>query len=40
MAKLTTLQIRRYRPEEEEEPVWQSFEVPCRDEWMVFESRS
>ena len=37
MAESTTLQIRRYRPEEEEEPVWQSFEVPCRDEWMVLD---
>ncbi|MFQ5657430.1 MAG: succinate dehydrogenase iron-sulfur subunit [Candidatus Methylomirabilales bacterium] len=37
MAESITLQIRRYRPEEEEEPVWQSFEVPRRDEWMVLD---
>ncbi len=37
MPESITLQIQRYRPEEEEEPVWQSFEVPCRDEWMVLD---
>ncbi len=37
MAESITLQIRRYRPEEEEEPVWQSFEVPRYDEWMVLD---
>ena len=37
MAESVTLQIRRYRPEKEEKPVWQSFEVPRRDEWMVLD---
>ncbi len=37
MTESITLQIRRYRPEEEEKPVWQSFEVPRRDEWMVLD---
>ncbi len=37
MAESITLQIQRYRPEEEEEPVWQSFEVPRHDEWMVLD---
>ncbi len=37
MAESIMLQIRRYRPEEEEEPVWQSFEVPRHDEWMVLD---
>ncbi|MEE9126437.1 MAG: succinate dehydrogenase/fumarate reductase iron-sulfur subunit, partial [Planctomycetota bacterium] len=37
MAESITLQIRRYRPEEEQEPVWESFEVPCRDEWMLLD---
>ncbi len=37
MAGTITLKVRRYRPEEEEEPVWQSFEVPRRDEWMVLD---
>ena len=38
MAESITLQIRRYRPEEEEEPVWESFEVPRHDEWMVLDA--
>jgi len=37
MAESITIEIRRYRPEQEDEPVWQSFEVPCRDEWMVLD---
>jgi fumarate reductase iron-sulfur subunit len=37
MAQSITIEIRRYRPEQEDEPVWQSFEVPCRDEWMVLD---
>ncbi len=37
MAETITLQIQRYRPEEEEEPVWESFEVPRHDEWMVLD---
>ncbi len=37
MAESITLQIQRYRPEEEEEPVWHSFEVPRHDEWMVLD---
>jgi len=37
MASSITLQIRRYRPEDEREPVWESFEVPDRPEWMVLD---
>ncbi len=37
MAESITLQVGRYRPEEEQEPVWESFEVPCRDEWMLLD---
>jgi fumarate reductase iron-sulfur subunit len=33
-----TLQVRRYRPEEETEPVWQRYEVPFRSEWMVLDA--
>ena len=35
----TTIEIavRRYRPEVEVEPSWQSYEVPCRREWMVLD---
>ncbi len=38
MAESITLQIRRYRPEEEQEPVWESFEVPLHDEWMILDA--
>ena len=38
MADLVTLQVRRYRPEEEEAPTWQSYEVPLRREWMVLDA--
>ena len=37
MSDSITLQIQRYRPEREDEPVWESFEVPRRDEWMVLD---
>jgi fumarate reductase iron-sulfur subunit len=33
-----TLEVRRYRPEAEAEPAWQSYEVPLRDEWMVLDA--
>jgi len=32
-----TIEVQRYRPEEEREPSWQSYEVPCRREWMVLD---
>lgn len=31
------LEIRRYRPEREREPVWERFDVPLVDEWMVLD---
>jgi fumarate reductase iron-sulfur subunit len=37
MGESITIQIRRYRPEDESEPVWESFEVPRRDEWMILD---
>ena len=37
MAESITIQIRRYRPEEEDEPTWESFEVPSNDDWMVLD---
>ncbi len=37
MAESITMQIRRYRPEDEREPTWESFEVPRHDEWMVLD---
>ncbi len=33
-----TLQVFRYRPEQEPEPSWDSFEVPLRGEWMVLDA--
>lgn len=33
-----TLEIFRYRPEQEGEPTYESFEVPFREEWMVLDA--
>ena len=33
-----TLEVRRYRPEKEAEPSWQSYEVPFRADWMVLDA--
>lgn len=33
-----TLDVQRYRPEEESEPAWQRYEVPYRPEWMVLDA--
>ena len=38
MAETIVVQVQRYRPEEEEEPVWQSYEVPYREEWMILDA--
>ena len=38
MAETITLQVQRYRPEQEEQPVWQSYEVPLRPEWMILDA--
>ncbi len=38
MSATVTLQVRRYRPEEETEPSWQSYEVPFRSDWMVLDA--
>ena len=39
MAEATvTLEVQRYRPEREDEPVWERFEVPARREWMVLDA--
>jgi fumarate reductase iron-sulfur subunit len=37
MADKITLQVVRYRPEEEGQPVVQEYEVPCRKEWVVLD---
>jgi fumarate reductase iron-sulfur subunit len=33
-----TLKVFRYRPEKEEEPVYETFEVPYREDWMVLDA--
>ncbi|HEX9637554.1 MAG TPA: succinate dehydrogenase/fumarate reductase iron-sulfur subunit [Acidobacteriota bacterium] len=38
MEKTVILQVRRYRPETESEPGWQSYEVPLRRDWMVLDA--
>src|SRR6266849_1280374 len=38
MTELVTVEIQRYRPEEEEKPSWDVFEVPARSEWMVLDA--
>ncbi len=38
MANSVTLEISRYRPEQEERPTWERFEVPYRPEWMVLDA--
>jgi fumarate reductase iron-sulfur subunit len=37
MADRITLQVARYRPEEESAPVMQEYEVPCHKEWVVLD---
>ncbi len=38
MSDSVTIEVRRYRPEQESEPCWESFEVPFRREWMVLDA--
>ncbi len=33
-----TLEVQRYRPEDEEAPSWQSYRVPFRADWMVLDA--
>jgi fumarate reductase iron-sulfur subunit len=37
MPKQITLQVARYRPEQESEPVFDEFEVPCPNDWVVLD---
>ena len=37
MADRITLQVVRYRPEQEAEPTYQEYEVPCRKDWVVLD---
>jgi fumarate reductase iron-sulfur subunit len=38
VADSVTIEVRRYRPEEEAEPSWHSYEVPVKREWMVLDA--
>ncbi len=33
-----TLEVMRYRPEQDNEPVFQSYSVPCEDHWVVLDA--
>ncbi len=37
MAAQITMQVARYRPEEEAAPTFQEYEVPCPKEWVVLD---
>jgi fumarate reductase iron-sulfur subunit len=37
MADKITLQVARYRPEEESAPTFQEYEVPCPKDWVVLD---
>ena len=36
--RMVTIDVLRYRPEQEDAPVWQSFEVPYRDDMSVLQA--
>lgn len=38
MSDTITLEVLRYRPEEETEPVYQSYEVPLRQDWVILDA--
>jgi fumarate reductase iron-sulfur subunit len=38
MAEMITLEVMRYRPEQETEPTFQSYEVPCHKDWVVLDA--
>jgi fumarate reductase iron-sulfur subunit len=38
MAEMITLEVMRYRPEQETEPTWQGYEVPFHDDWVVLDA--
>jgi fumarate reductase iron-sulfur subunit len=37
MTDRTTVQVERYRPEQETEPTWQSYDIPLREDWSVLD---
>ncbi|MEE8218035.1 MAG: 2Fe-2S iron-sulfur cluster-binding protein, partial [Vicinamibacteria bacterium] len=38
MTDTITLEVARYRPEEESEPTFQTYEVPLRKDWVVLDA--
>ena len=38
MADTITLDVARYRPEDDSEPTFQSYEVPYREDWVVLDA--
>ena len=38
MDKTITLEVFRYRPEQEDEPVFQNYEVPLRKDWVILDA--
>ena len=38
MADTITLDVARYSPEKDSEPGFQSYEVPCREDWVVLDA--
>ncbi|MBI4548829.1 MAG: succinate dehydrogenase/fumarate reductase iron-sulfur subunit [Ignavibacteriae bacterium] len=38
MQTTISLEIQRYRPEQESEPVYQSYEVPLRKDWVILDA--
>ena len=38
MPDTITLQVARYRPEAETEPVFQEYQAPCRKDWVVLDA--
>jgi len=33
-----TLDVLRYRPEIDDQPVWQTYSVPCQEDWVVLDA--
>ena len=38
MPPTVMLEVSRYRPERDDEPVFQTYEVPFRDDWVVLDA--
>src|ERR671915_2036162 len=38
MADMITLEVMRYRPEQETEPTFQPYEVPFHEDWVVLDA--